>query len=93
MPHTKSAAKRMRQNESRRERNRARRSLVRSAFKKAQQAAAAAPREPATEQAVRAAFSALDRAAAKGLIKKNEAARRKARLSLARDRAAAAAKA
>ena len=92
MPHTKSAAKRMRQSRQRNLRNRAGRSLVRSTVKKAQTAIAAAPKDPATEQSLQQVFRVLDRAARKGLIKKNEADRRKRRLSLLRDRTAAAAK-
>jgi len=88
MPHTKSAMKRMRQNLRRNLRNRAARSQVRTVLKKARAAIAAGPKEPAAEQTIREAFSALDRAARKGLIKKNEADRRKARLALLRNRSA-----
>ncbi len=90
MPHTKSAMKRVRQNLRRNLANRAARSRLHTVLKKARAAIAAAPKDPATEQAVRAAFSTLDRAARKGLIKKNEADRRKARLCLARGKSAAA---
>jgi small subunit ribosomal protein S20 len=90
MPHTKSAMKRMRQNARRNAANRAARSLVRSVLKKARLACQAEPKSPATEQALRLAFRTLDRAARKGLLKKNEADRRKARLCLLRDRTAAA---
>jgi small subunit ribosomal protein S20 len=88
MPHTKSAMKRVRQNLRRNLRNRAARSQVRTVLKKARAAIASTPREPAAEQAIREAFRVLDRAAHKGLIKKNEADRRKARLALLRNRSA-----
>lgn len=90
MPHTKSAMKRSRQNKHRNETNRASRSVIRTVLKKAATAIAAGPKDKGTEAALKEAFSTLDRAARKGLIKKNEADRRKARLCLARDRAAKA---
>ena len=90
MPHTKSAMKRVRQNQRRNQANRAARSRLHGVLKKVRAALAAAPKDQATEKALRTAFSTLDRAARKGLIKKNEAARRKARLCLARDKAAKA---
>ena len=89
MPHTKSAKKRDRQNAKNRDRNRAMRTKVRTSIKKARSAAETAPREPAADAALRQATRDLDKAAQKGLIKKNEASRRKARLAKARDRAAA----
>jgi small subunit ribosomal protein S20 len=90
MPHTKSAMKRVRQNLRHNQANRAARSHLHTVLKKVRTALASAPKDPATEQALRQAFGTLDRAARKGLIKKNEADRRKARLSLARGKAAAA---
>jgi small subunit ribosomal protein S20 len=90
MPHSKSAMKRVRQNARRNLANRAARSRLHTVLKKARAAIGLAPRDPVTAQAIRAAFGTLDRAARKGLIKRNEAARRKARLCLARDKAAAA---
>jgi small subunit ribosomal protein S20 len=86
MPHTKSAKKRARQNAKRRADNRAARSKVRTTVKKAQTTAAAAPKDEVTEKAYRKAAKELDRAARKGLIKKNEASRRKARLAKLRNR-------
>ncbi len=65
------------------DRNRTRNRIVRgTARTQVRQAAAAISDGDAatTEQAVREAIRALDRAAAKGIIKKNNAARRKARL-------------
>jgi small subunit ribosomal protein S20 len=90
MPHTKSAMKRVRQNQRRNLANRAARTKLHNVLKKARAALGSAPKDAATEQAIRLAFSTLDRAARTGLIKRNEASRRKARLCLARDRAAAA---
>ena len=80
MPNTKSAIKALRQSERRRVRNRAIRSRTRTFVKKARAATASAPTAPDTEEAVRQAISALDRAVAKGVIHRNNAARRKARL-------------
>ncbi len=51
----------------------------------------AANKSPETSQAVQAAISALDKAAAKGVIHKNQAARRKSRLMAALNKAKAAA--
>jgi len=74
----KSQIKRNRQNEARRIRNKA----VRSELKTREKAvlAAASAGEP-TDELVRAAQKRLDMAASKGVIHKNEAARRKSRLS------------
>jgi small subunit ribosomal protein S20 len=88
MPHTKSAKKRDRQNVKRRAKNRAERSRVRTTIKKARTAAESDPKGEMTEKAYRQAASELDRAARRGLIKKNQASRRKARLAKARGRAA-----
>lgn len=80
MANTKSALKRMRQSERRRIRNRAINSRTRTFVKKARQAIATGEVAPATEEALRNAVSALDRAVIKGVIHRNNAARRKARL-------------
>lgn len=77
MPRTKSAKKRLRQNEKRRAHNRALRSRMRTALKRFDAAAAAG----SGAEALPAAMAAVDRAAAKGLIHRHEAARRKARMS------------
>lgn len=69
----------MRQNERRRLRNRVHRGRARTAIKKARQMIQAGQAEEAHE-AIVAAYSALDRAAEKGILHKNNAARRKARL-------------
>ena len=78
MANIKSQIKRKRQNEARRIRNKA----VRSELKTREKAvlAAASAGEP-TDELVRAAQKRLDMAASKGVIHKNEAARRKSRLS------------
>ncbi len=75
----RSAKKRHRQSLKRRLRNKAARSRCKTLIKKAEQLIAAGDREAAWE-AVKAAISALDRTAEKGIIHKNNAARRKSRL-------------
>jgi small subunit ribosomal protein S20 len=81
MPNNASAKKRMRQEIKRRAHNRSVKSLVRTEITKARVAIAtpAVSGEDAFE-AVRKAVSELDRAAKKGVIHKNNAARRKSRL-------------
>ena len=79
MANTKSAIKRLRSAERRRLRNRVYRGGARTAVKKARQLIEEGRLEEARE-AVRAAASALDKAAEKGIIHKNNAARRKSRL-------------
>jgi len=74
----KSQIKRNRQNENRRLRNRNLRGSARSAVNQAR--AAFEENAPETKQAVLKAISALDKAAEKGIIHKNNAARRKGRL-------------
>jgi|DewCreStandDraft_5_1066085.scaffolds.fasta_scaffold04764_6 small subunit ribosomal protein S20 len=69
---TPSALKRLRQAEKRTLRNRAVKSRIKTLVKKAR-----ATRDP---QALRAAVKALDKAAAKGILHRNAAARRKSRL-------------
>ena len=78
MANIKSQIKRNRQNETRRVRNNA----VRSELKPREKAvfAAADAGEP-TDELLRLAQQRLDAAASKGVIHKNEAARRKSRLS------------
>ncbi|UCC47688.1 MAG: 30S ribosomal protein S20 [Gemmatimonadota bacterium] len=77
MPNTKSAVKRLRQNERRRLRNKAGRSRLRTALKRVR---AASDPEQASEM-YRAAARLLDRAARRGLIHRNQAARSKGRLA------------
>jgi len=75
----KSQIKRNKQNEKRRIRNRIVRGKARTAIAKAREAIATQSVEEA-KQAVLLAISSLDRAASKGVIHKNNAARRKSRL-------------
>jgi small subunit ribosomal protein S20 len=74
----KSQIKRNRQNESRRLRNRNIRGAARTAVNQARTAFEA--NEPETKAAILKAISVLDKAAEKGVIHKNNAARRKGRL-------------
>ncbi|MDX1435644.1 MAG: 30S ribosomal protein S20 [Anaerolineales bacterium] len=79
MPTIRSAAKRMRQNKKRRERNRVFRGAARTHIKQAQAAIDDKDLENARAGTL-LAIKALDRAASKGVIHKNNAARRKSRL-------------
>ena len=79
MANIQSAMKRARQNEKRRVANRIYRSSARTRVKRARRLIEAGELEQAELQ-VSAAISALDRAAQKGIIHKNNAARRKSRL-------------
>lgn len=79
MANLKSAIKRARQNEKRRAANRIYLSSARTGVKKARRLIESGDLEQAELQ-VASAFSALDRAAQKGVIHKNNAARRKSRL-------------
>jgi small subunit ribosomal protein S20 len=74
-----SAIKRNKQNEKRRLRNRVFRGQARTSVKKARVAIASAEKEEAKVK-VMDAVKALDKAASKGIIHKNNAARRKSRL-------------
>lgn len=81
MPNNASAEKRMRQEQKRRAHNRSVKSKVRTTITKARTAIASEAIDfAASQEAVRAAISELDRAAKKGVIHKNNAARRKSRL-------------
>lgn len=80
MANTKSALKRIRQNEKRRLHNRFYRSRARTFMKKVRQHVAAGEIE-AAEAALAQATSALDKAAEKGIVHPNNAARRKSRLA------------
>ena len=77
MPNNAAAEKRMRQEQKRRLHNRSVKSIVKTQITKARQAIA---NDADAEAAVRAAESELDRAAKKGVIHRNNAARRKSRL-------------
>jgi small subunit ribosomal protein S20 len=76
---TKSALKRIKQNEKRRVRNRAVRTSVRSTLKSARTALDA--KQPEARTAVEQAIRLLDRAVARGVVHRNTAARRKSNLA------------
>jgi small subunit ribosomal protein S20 len=77
LANTKSAEKRIRSNERKRLRNQSYRSRVKTVIRKAEQLIFGGQ---SSEEAVREAISTLDKAAGKGIIHKNNAARRKSRL-------------
>ncbi len=79
MANTRSAEKAMRQSARHRERNRVVRSKARTQVRQAT-ATIDSKDKAAAEKSVREAIRALDKAAEKGILKKNNAARRKARL-------------
>lgn len=79
MANHKSALKRIRSNEKKRLRNRIWRSRTRTEYKQAQAAIQAGDVEQA-RQATIDAIRALDKAANKGVLHKNNVARRKSRL-------------
>ena len=82
MPNTVSAKKRLRQNETRRARNRVGRSALRTQLRKVREAIASKEVEK-SETEFRALVKKLDRAASKNMIHDNAAARTKSRLSKA----------
>jgi small subunit ribosomal protein S20 len=81
LPSKRSAAKRQRQNEKRRVRNRAVMSRVRTTMRKLREAAADGS---VTDEQLAAVTGQLDRAVSKGVLKRNTAARRKRRLAAVR---------
>lgn len=78
MANTKSAIKRIKVSEKKYQRNVAVKSSTRTFVKKARTAIAQKPQE--AQEDVLGAISALDRATKKGVIHRNNAARRKSRL-------------
>ena len=80
MPNLRSAKKRMRIEAKRRARNKSVKSTVRTFVTKARNAIADDPGDPQTAEAIRDAISNLDRAVSKGVLHRNNAARRKSRL-------------
>ncbi len=80
MPERPTAAKSLRQNVKRRAGNRTIRSGLRTQLKKFIKAVKTGDADAAREE-LRLSIKALDKTAAKGLIKKNTAARRKSRLT------------
>ncbi len=79
MANTKSAIKRVRSNERKRQQNRVFRSRARTFIKRTRRLVAEGEIDQAQESA-QLAVSSLDRAATKGVIHRNNASRRKARL-------------
>ncbi len=82
MANIKSAAKRARQSESRRQHNMALRSRMRTAIKKVQKATVAGDAEQAASL-YKEAVPEIDTMVSKGIIHKNKGARTKSRLSKA----------
>lgn len=82
MPNTKSAKKRLRQNEGRRARNRAAKSELRTHIRNVRDALKNGDVQ-ASEASFRGAVKSLDQSAAKRVIHPNRAARIKSRLSAA----------
>jgi small subunit ribosomal protein S20 len=76
---TRSAMKRIKQNEKRRLRNRAARSTIRSSLKTAR--TAAAEKSAQSKEVVLEAIRILDRAVSRGIIHRNTAARKKSALA------------
>jgi small subunit ribosomal protein S20 len=76
----KSALKRARQNEERRQRNRARKTRMKNVVKAVEQAIATSSPELAAEK-LKEAVSVIDKTASKGVIHKNKAARKISRLT------------
>ena len=79
MANTRSAVKRIKQSEKRRQRNRAARSTIRSTVKAARTALSGKAADAKT--AVHDAIRTLDRAVARGVMHRNTAARRKSALA------------
>ncbi len=80
MPNIESAKKRMRQNGIRRERNRQRRSQMRTEIKKFRQLISEQKTDEAREL-LKDVYAVIDRSAQKGVIHSNTAARYKSRLT------------
>ncbi len=80
MPNIKSAAKRVRQNIKRENRNRRIKSMLKTTIRRYEQSLASGDREDARLK-LNAAVRQIDKAAAKGIIHKNNAARKKSHLS------------
>ncbi len=80
MPVTKSAEKRMRQTVTRTARNRRVKSMVKTAVRRFEEATLSGDRELARSRLI-AAVRRIDQAVAKGILHKNNAARKKSRLT------------
>jgi len=83
---TRSAIKRIKQSEKRRQRNRAARSMLRSTTKAARSARDG--KSPESRAAVAEAIRTLDRAVTRGVMHRNTAARKKSALAHALNRLA-----
>jgi small subunit ribosomal protein S20 len=81
MPHTKSAAKRLRQNIKRRRHNRAVMRALKEQIKKVKALAKAGTDLAALEAETRLAIKKVDKAGARRVIHPNQAARRKSQLA------------
>ncbi len=79
MPNIKSAMKRVKVNKVKADANKSRKSNLKTAFKKADQAVIANSADK--EAVIKYAIKRVDQAAAKGLIHKNKAARKKSQLA------------
>lgn len=79
MPNIKSAKKRVLVNQAKAQRNKSRNSALKTAIKKANAAIEANTADK--DQAIRVAVQKIDQAAARGLIHKNNAARKKSALA------------
>ena len=79
MANTRSARKRIKQNEKRRLRNRAIRSQVRSSVKDAREAETGKGAE--AREAIREAIRTIDKAVSRGILHRNTAARKKSALA------------
>ncbi|MCK4275387.1 MAG: 30S ribosomal protein S20 [Phycisphaerae bacterium] len=86
MAHSLSAKKRIRQNIKRRARNRWRKDQIKQAVREFTDAVRAGDKKTATET-LRVCYKKLDSVSAKGAIHKNTAARKKARLAQAMNKA------
>mgnify|MGYP000292929862 FL=1 len=78
MPNIKSAMKRVKVNKVKAAANKARKSELKTVLKKANLAAESGANK---EEAIKAAIKRVDQACAKGLLHKNNAARKKAQLA------------
>ncbi len=79
MANTRSAIKRIKQSEQRRQRNRGARSAIRSSLKAARTALAG--KSPESKATVHEAIRTLDRAVTRGVLHRNTAARKKSALA------------
>jgi small subunit ribosomal protein S20 len=80
LPNTKSAEKRVRQVVARTERNRRAKSMVKTSIRRFEEALKSGDQESAQARLL-AAIRQIDKAAAKGIVHKNNAARKKSRLT------------